>query len=202
MLAHGDLGIGTFDGLDGELVVLDGRAFRITGHEHVARAGEDELTPYAAVTRFAPGDAVGLPECGDLGDLTDALDGLRQDDRHVVAVRVDGRFDRVSLRVACGAREGETLARAAGRQHEATHRGVEGTLVGFWSPRELLGIDVVGYHLHLLSDDRRVGGHVFDIAGRGLVARVQIEGVVRVVGAPSAPIDPRTLARDLGTAEG
>jgi acetolactate decarboxylase len=201
LLAHGDLGIGTFDHLDGELVIVDGVAYRVRGHEEVTVAGADELTPYAAVTRFAPGPPVRLPACTGMDALTAALDGLRPDDEHVVAVRLDGRIDRVRLRVACGAREGERLADAAGRQFEVEHAGVEGTVVGFWSPASLLGVDVVGYHLHLVSADRTIGGHVYDLEARGLEARLQAEGRVTVTEAPAGPVDRDALARDLGTAE-
>jgi acetolactate decarboxylase len=201
LLAHGDLGIGTFDHLDGELVVVDGAAYRVHGHEEVAEADGDELTPYAAVTRFAPGAPARLPECAGMAALTAALDALRADDERVVAIRLDGLLRRVRIRVACGASEGERLAHAAGRQFEAEHRDVEGTLVGFWSPASLLGVDVVGYHLHLISSDRTIGGHVYDVEAPGLEARLQAEDSVTVTAAPPGPVDADVLARDLGTAE-
>ena len=201
LLAHGDLGIGTFDGLDGELVVLDGCAFRVTGHERVTPVAADELTPYAAVTAFRAEVRSPLPPCADIGELTAALDGLRTDPDRVAAIRVDGRFERLGLRVACGAREGETLAQAAGYQFEAHHAGVEATMVGFWTPEDLLGVDVVGYHLHVLSHDRTVGGHVFEASGSELTARVQTEGRLHVVGEPAPQIDVEQLADDLGGSE-
>lgn len=198
LLEHGDFGIGTFEGLDGEMVVVDGDAHRVVGHEHVGLADPDDVTPYAAVTRFVRHAAHALPPVADVDELFAALDGLRPDPDHVAAVRVDGRFERIGLRVACPAREGETLAEAATHQYEARHRDLSATVVGFWTPEALLGVDVVGYHLHVISEDRTVGGHLVDATGDGLVARVQIEGRLNVVG---DPVDPRQLADDVGMSE-
>ena len=201
LMQHGDLGIGTFEGLDGEMVVVDGVAHRVAGHEHVGRARPDDITPYAAVTRFTGPAAHALPGLAGIDDLFAALDALRPDPEHVVAVRVEGRFSRIVLRVACPAREGETLAEATTHQYEARHRDLSATVVGFWTPESLLGVDVVGYHLHVISHDRTMGGHLIDAAGAGLVARVQVEGRLTVVGASPEPVDPERLAADLGMSE-
>ncbi|MGI9540306.1 MAG: acetolactate decarboxylase [Miltoncostaeaceae bacterium] len=201
LLEHGEFGIGTFEGLDGEMVVLDGVAHRVMGHEYVGSAGSRDVTPYAAVTRFEAHAAHALPPLAGVDELFAALDRLRPDADHVAAVRVDGRFSRIGLRVACPAREGETLAEAAAHQYEARHRDLSATILGFWTPEALLGVDVVGYHLHVISEDRTMGGHLIDAAGDGLVARVQIEGRLTIVGDPVGTIDPEQLADDLGMSE-
>lgn len=201
LLEHGDFGIGTFEGLDGEMVVVDGDAHRVVGHEHVGRAHPGDVTPYAAITRFEGHAAHALRPLAGVDDLFAALDRLRLDSEHVAAVRVDGRFSRIGLRVACPAREGETLAEAATHQYEARHRDLSATLVGFWSPEALLGVDVVGYHLHVISEDRTMGGHLIDAAGEGLVARVQTEGRLTIVGDHDGAPDPGRLADDLGGSE-
>jgi acetolactate decarboxylase len=38
-----------------------------------------------------------------------------------------------------------------------------GTIVGFRFPDTLAGLEVPGYHVHFLSDDRTAGGHVIDL---------------------------------------
>lgn len=201
LLAHGDLGIGTFDHLDGELVVVDGRAWRVHDHEVVEPADPQEFTPYGAVTRFAPSGPADVVSCRDVADLHSQLDALRPSANRPVAMKIDGHLDRLVIRVACGAAEGERLVEAAGRQFEAAHEGVLGTVVGFWTPGDLIGIDLVGYHLHALADDQSLGGHVYDLAGESLRVAMQVEGEVHVVGAPAGRIDTGQLARDLGTVE-
>src|SRR5258705_13808803 len=54
LLRHGGFGLGTFNGVDGEMMVLDGRVYRgtIDGRAHlVTRA---DKTPFAVVTAWRP----------------------------------------------------------------------------------------------------------------------------------------------------
>jgi acetolactate decarboxylase len=89
--------------------------------------------------------------------------------------------------------DGTPLARAAAGEQTFSFENVIGTLVGFWSPRYASTLTVPGYHLHFLSNDRRMGGHVLDCRGDGLVAQVQHEADLRV----SLPESPGFLRADL-----
>jgi hypothetical protein len=51
---HGDFGLGTFEELDGEMVVLDGIAYRVGGDGAVTVVDDEAGTPFAVVTRFDP----------------------------------------------------------------------------------------------------------------------------------------------------
>ena len=55
---HGDLGLGTLNHLDGEMVALDGEFFRADVDGWLSRIGAGEGTPFAVVTRFEPSVAV------------------------------------------------------------------------------------------------------------------------------------------------
>ena len=37
---------------------------------------------------------------------------------------------------------------------------IRGTLVGFWCPEYAKTLNLAGYHLHFISDDRKSGGHL------------------------------------------
>jgi len=50
LLEHGDFGLGTFEALGGEMVILDGEIYQIAGE--VRLRPDDFLIPFAAVTRF------------------------------------------------------------------------------------------------------------------------------------------------------
>src|SRR5438874_12062915 len=67
---HGDLGLGTFEGLDGETVVVDGQFFQVRSDGSVRECGDDVLSPFAVVTRFAPETKVNLRELPYLSHLT------------------------------------------------------------------------------------------------------------------------------------
>src|SRR5215813_5470562 len=49
---HGNFGLGTFDGLDGEMVALDGRFYQIRSDGSVSRVENTNTTPFAVVTNF------------------------------------------------------------------------------------------------------------------------------------------------------
>ena len=66
---HGDFGLGTFEGLDGELVALDGGFLRARADGSVSEAPDDALSPYAMVTRLAPGPDADLGAVADLDAL-------------------------------------------------------------------------------------------------------------------------------------
>jgi acetolactate decarboxylase len=55
LLDHGDFGLGTFANLDGEMAVLDGRAYQIKGSDRVSEARSDAGAPFAVVTWFDAG---------------------------------------------------------------------------------------------------------------------------------------------------
>src|SRR5580692_5773632 len=53
LLQHGDIGLGTFANLDGEMVVLDGHAFQVQGSGRVFEAPANARVPFAVVTKFS-----------------------------------------------------------------------------------------------------------------------------------------------------
>jgi acetolactate decarboxylase len=173
---HGDLGLGTFASLDGEMVIIDGRFFQVRSDGSVRECGDEVLTPFAVITRFAPDAAVTLGQCPDLSHLTAGFDTLRNSDNVFFALRVDGHFDYVHTRAMCRTQAGVPLVQAAAVQPEFEFRDVAGTLVGFWTPEYAKTLNVPGYHLHFISDDRTHGGHLLQCRGAGLRLSIQREG--------------------------
>ena len=173
LLAHGDLGLGTVQHLDGELVIIDGAAFAVRADGRVDAVADDVRTPFAVVSRFAPA-ATGEVEGLDLEELAEVLDHLGSGEP-VLAVRIDGTFVDVGLRSVPAQRPPyPSLAEVVAHQSTWAVDRIVGTVVGFRFPAELQGVEVPGYHLHLLSDDRSVGGHV--------TALTVVEGRVAVGG--------------------
>jgi acetolactate decarboxylase len=173
---HGDLGLGTFEGLDGEMVIVDGQFFQVRSDGSVRECDDDATSPFAVITRFAPDATVTLPQCPDLSHLGSQFDSLRTSDNFFFALRVDGHFDYVHTRAMCRTEEGVGLVKAAAVQPEFEFRDVSGTLVGFWTPEYAKTLNVPGYHLHFLSDDRQSGGHLLQCRGTDLRLQIQREG--------------------------
>ena len=49
-------------------------------------------------------------------------------------------------------------------QFVAEYENIEGTIVGFRTPEAWQGFFVAGEHMHFISKDRSVGGHVLQLA--------------------------------------
>jgi acetolactate decarboxylase len=178
---HGDLGLGTFEGLDGEMVIVDGHFFQVRCDGSVREVEDSTLTPFAAITAFSPERALTLDQCPDMGRLTAQFDRLRDSDNIFFALRVDGTFAYIHTRAMCRAKEGLPLVQAAAVQPEFEFRAIAGTLVGFWTPDYAKTLNVPGYHLHFISADRTRGGHLLQCRGRDLRLQIQREGEYHVV---------------------
>jgi acetolactate decarboxylase len=159
VLEHGDHGLGTLNGLDGELILIDGQAWKAELDCTLVPVADDSRTPYAVVVRFAPGEGILLH--GPYGDSDlDPHVGHRLRSGPL-AIRIDGRFQEVHVRsVPKQQRPFPPLADAISSQHVAELSDVTGTMVGFCFPDALDGIEMVGWHLHFATDDRTRGGHV------------------------------------------
>ena len=189
---NGDFGLGTFQDLDGELVMVDGVCYRASGGGVVNMPTDATQVPFAVVTRFHP-DASTTTGPGTLLDLTESIDALRPSQNQFVGIRVDGHFDRLELRAACAAEPGEGLLEATAHQSEFNVLDEIGTLVGFWAPLYARAVNVPGYHFHFISEDRALGGHVLGIEAGQLEVGIHIESELHV----AIPETEEFLAADL-----
>ena len=189
---NGDFGLGTFEDLDGELVMIDGDCFRASGGGVVNAAPDEASVPFAVVTRFHR-DTSTTTAAGSLADLTASLDRVRPSENLFVGIRVDGRFDRLSLRAACAAAPGEDLLEATAHQSEFNLTDEVGTLVGFWAPLYARAVNVPGYHFHFISEDRALGGHVLGMDAGPLQVGIHVESELHV----AIPETEEFLAADL-----
>jgi acetolactate decarboxylase len=95
---HGDIGLGTFNALDGEMIVLDGRVWQVRASGNPAEAADSVGVPFAVVTRFTRGTQIDLPAGLDMAGLADFLGAQTGDSGLVGTVRVDGRFAQMKVR--------------------------------------------------------------------------------------------------------
>ncbi|MBX9979154.1 MAG: acetolactate decarboxylase [Mycobacterium gordonae] len=172
ILQHGDFGLGTFNHLDGEMVILDGVCYRLRADGTATRAAPTDRTPFAAVTRFHRDFEIPIKARTDLAAVTAAIDQRIASTNLIYAIRVTGHFADLHTRTVMEQHEPyPPLTQATEGQAETRFTDVQGTLVGFRTPDFEQGISVAGYHLHFLDDDRTAGGHVLDFTlERGDVA--------------------------------
>ena len=163
VMRHGDFGVGTFNALDGEMVAVDGKFFHLRNDGTVCPVTGDELTPFAAVTRFRPNIDHTEDRTLTRSQCEEVIHRLAPSDNLFYALRIDGHFRSILTRtVSKQSKPYPRLVDAAAAEPVVTLTDSTGSIVGFHTPDYAQGIGVAGYHLHFLSADHQSGGHVFD----------------------------------------
>jgi len=170
---HGDFGIGTFNNLDGEMVMLDGEIYQIPATGRVNHIVEDGLTPFACVTFFKAQSQDELNRETDYQDFLKWLVNLLPSSNIFYALRIDGRFASVKTRSVPKQENYRPLVEVAREQPTFSFDRIEGTLVGFFTPPFMGSVSVPGLHLHFLSADKQHGGHLLEC--RPAQIRVQVQ---------------------------
>jgi len=172
LLEHGDFGLGTFENLDGEMVILDGQIYQVA--DRVRHRTDDFLVPFASITHFRATSSIEIDNAASLKGIELACDQQRISDNLFYALRLDGIFETIHARAVHPVPQNTRLLDAAKTQSEFHFEKIEGTLVGFWSPRYSSSFSIPGYHLHFISKDRTKGGHLLDCSARKLKTGIQV----------------------------
>lgn len=175
ILAEGDLGLGTFEDLDGEMVVLDGRAWQVDNSGQAREVGPEARTPFACV---APFRADTLDEVPPGTGIEAAIAGLIPSPNMLYAIRIEGRFEALRVRSVPRQEAYTPLVEVARQQATFDFAGVTGTLCGFWTPAFLHSVAVPGCHLHFLDAARQRGGHL--LSGRILEGSIALMHLPRL----------------------
>ena len=157
---HGDFGLGTFDHLDGEMIMLNGQIFQILADGRVEEVGDDALTPFACVTFFEPDKEAVLTGDREYDDFLLWLEDLLPSPNLFYALRIEGSFAYIKTRSVPKQECYRPLVEVAAEQPVFEFREITGTLAGFYTPEFMASLSVPGMHLHFLSDDQQHGGHL------------------------------------------
>lgn len=160
----GDLGIGTIDGLDGEMLMVDGVVYQVKDTGAVLKPGEDATVPFTAVTYFDVDLSQNIEQVQNLDDLKAILDKMIVKKDRFYAFRIDGLFSTVQVRsVPKQSKPYPILSEVTKKQAVFNYENIKGSLIGFWCPDYVGSVNVPGYHLHFISDDRTKGGHLLNV---------------------------------------
>ena len=163
LAGHGDFGIGTLNGLDGEMIALDGEFYQIPIDGRPREIAPSERTPYATVTFFDMDQTFMVADISNYSQLRSEIGLMLPNDDTIYAIKVVGLFAYAETRsVPAQTTPYPPLADAVANQTVFDLNAVEGTAVGFFFPDSMGGVDSVGYHLHFLTDDLTAGGHLLE----------------------------------------
>lgn len=162
---HGDTGIGTLDGLDGEMIAVDGYYYQVRSDGAVYPVNNSTLIPFATVTFFETDGTIPVGMANNSTELGLILDRSLPSKNIFYAFRADGVFPYVKTRsIPKQSKPYPNLTVAAKSQQVFEFHNIRGTIIGFYTPAYGEGVNVPGYHLHFITEDRKAGGHVLDMA--------------------------------------
>jgi acetolactate decarboxylase len=158
---HGTFGLGTFDALDGEMIGLEGGFYQIKSDGVAYPVPDSMTTPFAVVTIFDADKTLPSRDGMDYEGLQNYLDEAIPDKSIFYAVKIDGAFTYIKTRSVPKQQEPyPPLVDAVKEQTVFEFHDVRGTIVGFRCPDSAKGVNVPGYHLHFITEDRKAGGHL------------------------------------------
>jgi acetolactate decarboxylase len=177
LLQHGGFGLGTFNGVDGEMMVLDGKVYRGTVDGQAQPVADTERTPFAVVVPFSPQGSMTVAGGLSLAQLEAALDALPYSASRILAARIDGRFQSVHIRSEPRQLPPYRPLTEVLKNQQVVHTldDIDGTLIAFRFPVTASSVNVAGWHFHFLSVEKARGGHVLGLTtGAGLASIEEI----------------------------
>lgn len=194
---HGDIGLGTFDGLDGEMIVLDGVVYKAAGDGSVSVI-DDGTTPFANVT-FAKDDISDIVSANSFKDFEKKMESIlkREGANSVYFIKIRGKFDITIRSIAKQSPPYRKLAEVLSKEQVVwDQKDICGTVVGVYCPAYMSMMNNHGWHLHFISDDRKIGGHVLDLAFDDTESLLTRTDSMNIIIPGTEPFQSLDLSRD------
>jgi len=177
LLSHGDTGLGTFVGVNGEMIVVDGHCYKAANDGSATEVPADAGVPFAGVSFLQGHKTFDVRDISDIDQLKLLLDKTIDHDFELNSMhllRIDGEFTKVSARSESGLQADhiELKEILRGNQKSFIFENLEGSLVALYFPDYMQGMNAAGWHFHFISADRKLGGHVFDVSIKQGVAKL------------------------------
>jgi len=194
---QGDTGLGTLNGLDGEMIAIDGTFLRADVNGDVTEIAPNAFTPFAVVTEFKPTIEFAIGPVSGFDELQGVLDRQLPDEIPAAAIRIDGSFRSVTARsVPKQFPPYRHLDEVVASQNVFEIPAGSGSLIGFRFPVYSEGIEIAGYHLHFVDDARKRGGHVLDVEIESATVKAALFSDLHVELPPGMDLTSPDLAGD------
>lgn len=173
MKQHGDFGLGAPNLLDGELIVLDGKAYQTRANGRTTLMDDTAKIPLVLAAFFKADTIFYIKAALDKKEAFKKTDQYLTNKNGLYAIRITGDFDLVKTRAFPPVAQVPylPLADMLEKQHFFSFQKISGTLVGFKLPPYLSSVTIADYHFHFLSADKTKGGHMADLS----IAKAKIE---------------------------
>ena len=178
--SYGDAGLGTFEGVNGEMIVLDGVVYQAAADGSINIMKDNETVPFTTVTPFDEDEKIPEISASSFDDLTSKLD--KEIEKHGVnnmyVAKIKGDFSNITVRSVEKQekpyKEFTEVAKVDQKVFNYTNQ--TGTIVAVYFPEYMSELNMHGWHLHFLNDAKDKGGHVLGLTmknGTGAMDTIQ-----------------------------
>jgi len=176
----GDLGVGTYSDLAGELVMVDGKVYQVLETGEIREAPLELTTPYVTTTFFDKDASFQEDQLVNYEKLKEVIESKLPSKNYFYAFKITGNFDSV---ICVGVPRQEkpytkTLADIIPERPQFKAENINGTIVGFWCPYYVGEVTLAGFHFHFISDDLKTGGHLIDFESSDLL--IEYDEIMRM----------------------
>ena len=176
---HGDIGLGTFEGVNGEMIVLDGVVYQAAADGSINVMADNETIPFGTITTFDEDEKIDNITAKDFDDLTSQLNKTvdKYGANNMYIIKIKGDFSNITVRSVEKQEKPykEFTEVAAVDQKVFNCTNQTGTIVAVYFPEYMNEMNMPGWHLHFLSDDKQKGGHVLgfnNLKGSGQIDEI------------------------------
>jgi acetolactate decarboxylase len=161
---HGDIGFGLLNGIDGEMIAVDGNFYHIGHQGKVEIIHEDVYTPFSIVSKFKPTHSFSIENLASLDDLEILISSHCDTSNIFYMIRVDAEFE--MLKISSDTCQMRPLIFKTEKEHpqplNEDFQNVTGTLVITRCPDFSSAFTLSGYHTHFIDHARKLSGHAAD----------------------------------------
>jgi acetolactate decarboxylase len=162
----GDTGLGTINGVDGEMIAIDGQYYRIDAQGVASIINPQQLTPFAITCAFKASQTLTVSNLTSIQELNAYLNQQLNNKNIFYMIKIIGQMRAIKLRSeSCQPLPYRAFAQTVKQvQTVFQYQHMAGTLVSSFCPNYCSNLNVAGYHHHFLNEEKTTGGHVFDLA--------------------------------------
>ncbi|HQO36795.1 MAG TPA: acetolactate decarboxylase [bacterium] len=194
---YGDFGIGTFHSLDGEMVALDGAFYQVKADGRVYDVTDTATTPFSSVTFFKAEKEIPIAPGKNYQQIQALLKETITAENIFQGIKIVGTFRYMKTRSVPGqTKPYPPLVKVTANQPTFEFHDIAGTVVGFYTPDYVGGLNVPGYHLHFLADDKSGGGHILDFTVREATLYLDYLPEIRVILPNNEDFNSLELSKD------
>jgi acetolactate decarboxylase len=160
---QGDFAIGTFNYVDGEMAAINNNFMRIPASGEVHPASDSLMAPFAVIKHFKVDNSLMINEEKSMNEIWSIVKEAFTDTSKPIAIKVTGSFASVKARSIHKETEPfQSLPEIVANQVIFNLEDVSGSMIGYWFPKYMDGVNFPGFHFHFLNDDLTKGGHLLD----------------------------------------